>query len=622
MLKACIGGITTFFVAVMVLVGLGVLWNGVNSERFVQEVYAASGQFSMSPSSGTFYVGRQFEVQINITTDEATTAADFIITYDDTKLEVQDMMSGVAGVQIQPGNMYPSYPSNSNDASGGEIILTGFTSEPSGVLQGGGTGWFGTIRFLVIDTDASGSDVEFEFTGVGETTDSNISDVDGIDMLDGVTDGTFTLLEDTISPYLSDWNPTHSEVGVGVSSNVQFRINDDESGVDITTVTATVDGILYGYGDSGFSYSCTTSNYDVVPHCDVTINPASNFPYDYDVSVALYAEDLAADPGTPPIPDHNSVTDSYSFHTEFDLNAPYTTNHSPPRFSSGAATGTNISFHLRDNETGVHIQSVVVTVDGIAYTYSGANTFAYSGSVHDYTITVNPGYEFEQNETIFVQVDARDMATQWGVAAYNWLHENYWFVTSDTLVPWVDRRVPDSGAIAGIGLFDPVTFHINDTGVGVDISTVTVIVNGTAYQSSGASTFSYSGDSSDYYISIPAPAAGWGYDNPIAVGINGCDFSNNCMQTDVYAFAVLSYTCEVCEVCEECEVCEDMEAVIDEILSLPETSEISEVIQTIIDAKEERTRDELNEGLDNVAIMEVNNFEFTGHVRIVGADMI
>jgi len=476
--------------------------------------HAASGQFSLSPTSDTFYVGRQFEVRTLITTDEGSTAADFTINHDLSRIQVRDMDGSNSGIQIQPGNLYPNYPVGANSASGGEIILTGFTSDTNGVLQGGGSGWFSTTRFLIINTDASGSDMTFQFAGVGNTTDSNISDVLGIDMLDGVTNGSYILLEDSIDPYFSNWDPNHSAVDVPVSDNVIFRVNDNESGVDISSIDATIDGILYEFTDATFTYNCTSANYDVVPYCDITINPLVDFPYDYDVSVDLYTEDLAANAGDPPIADHNSAMNSYNFHTQFDLNAPFTTNNNPAKSSSGASVDTDIAFNLVDNETGVEISSVSVMVDGVVYTATGANTFTYSGTPNNYLITINPDYDFEENEMIFVQVDARDDATQFGVPTYNWLHENYWFTTEDTVAPWVDRRDPDEGANSNIGIYDPITFHLNDLGIGVDLATMEIIVNNVRYANM---TFTYSGDSSDYLVTIHAPSGGWKYDVPIAI---------------------------------------------------------------------------------------------------------
>ncbi len=585
-------------------------------------VHAASGQYSFSPSSGIFYVGRQFNIRSNITTDEGTTAADFIVDYDDTKLQIVDADAGNGGVQIFTGNLYPNYPVGANSVNGNRIILTGFTSNTSGVLQGGGTGWFGTIRALVVNTAPAGTDMTYEFTGVGNTTDSNISDINGIDMLDGITNGNYILLEDNTDPYFSDWQPGHGATNVSVGSDVYFRVNDDESGVDITSVTATIDGISYHYGDPGFSYSCTRSNYDVVPYCDVTINPTHDFPYDYDVHVNLYAEDLAANVGTPPIPDHNSATDSYTFHTEFDVNPPYTTNNIPARSSGSASTDTDISFDLRDDETGVEISSVSITVNGVVYTAGGPNAFAYTGNSTNYHIVINPVHEFEENELVFVQIDARDRATAWGAPAYNWLHENYWFKTRDTKTPWVDRRIPDVAAHTGIDTNDPITFHVNDLGIGVDISTLEIVVDGTRY-TVGDTT--YTGDSSDYLINLPVPANGWQYDHPVGIGINVCDFSHNCMTTDTYAFVRQSYTCPVCPVCEDCEKCdtpvEDKCESCDELVEKKCTG--AKDTRSVDGATDYKVRKQIaNKYVTEVRVTEFNDVRFDGWRKIIFARRI
>ena len=73
----------------------------------------ATGNYTFGPASGTFYVGRQFEVNVNIATNQGTTAADIEIFYDSCKLTVVDSLPA-AGTQIFPGTAFPSYPINGN----------------------------------------------------------------------------------------------------------------------------------------------------------------------------------------------------------------------------------------------------------------------------------------------------------------------------------------------------------------------------------------------------------------------------------------------------------------------------------------------------------------------------
>jgi hypothetical protein len=509
----------------------------------------AAGQYSFTPPNGTFYVGRRFETEIKITTDQATTAADIQVKYDSCKLQVEDTYPGVAGVQISPGSAFPSYPNIGNSVTtagcNGLIKLTGFTADSSGVLQGGGSGVFGKIRFKVVDVELAGSIADIVTTGFGPTftLDSNISDTNGFDMLNGKTNGLFILREDTNAvpdgddrPYFDTFLPAGNSTGISLGSNISFQANDNESGVDIATLSAqvTINGgaaTLYNSSTSELTSNCTTSNLDAVPTCNITINPAANFPYDSQVCVSPTTRDLARKIGSLIDISHTSAPLTYCFRTEFDLNKPFTTNNIPGKNSTGVSTSSGFTFNLGDNKTGVDISSLIVSIDGVDYPYT------HTGSGNNYSITVNGLPSFNQNQTYTVRIRAKDKATQNGVATPNQLDETYTFKTADTNKPFVDTRSPSANGNL-TNLCDSISFHVKDSESGVDINNLRVIVSATGeYTKSGALQFTFSGTPNDYLITIPAPIGCWPSNLPLAVGVFAKDADGNYLDADIWAIA-------------------------------------------------------------------------------------
>ncbi|MFH1421830.1 MAG: Ig-like domain-containing protein [Planctomycetota bacterium] len=99
------------------------------------------------------------------------------------------------------------------------------------------------------------------------------------------------------------------------------------------------------------------------------------------------------------------TTDSYSFSVIADTTAPYTDGHVPASSAASIALGTNIVVHLKDDETGVNVSTIVMKVNGV--TVSPVIT----GTAADYTLTYDPSSDFQHGQTVYVTVDASDLAS-------------------------------------------------------------------------------------------------------------------------------------------------------------------------------------------------------------------
>lgn len=515
----------------------------------------ATGNYTFGPGTGTFYTGRQFEVNINMSTNQGTTAADIEIFYDACKLTVVDALPA-AGTQIFTGSVFPSYPINGNVTTqlgcAGNIQLTGFTTDAAGVLVGGGSGLFGKIRFKVRDVELAGSVLDIRTDGFGPTftLDSNISNVSGFDMLTAATDGLYNLRLDNDPvpdsddrPTFGGFNPSLNAGGILIGANILFNTFDDESGVDLSSITnsVTINGgapTVYNTASPGVTPSCVTSNLDAVPVCNLTIDPVSNFPYDALICSTVNANDLSQTAITyVPTPNFAAPVTS-CFRSEFDLNVPFTINNIPTKNSTNIAINTPFSFNLVDNETGSNINSVIITIKGVDYSLAGPNVFTFTGTPNNYLITIPTAAlpTFIQNETVTVRIRAQDTATQLTVPTPNSLDETYTFKIGDTLAPFVSSSLPIATTNFSNPCTDPIINVIEDTGSGVNINSVRIFVSATGlnYTALGPNFFTFTGTSSAYTVSIPAPVGCWTPSVPIAIGVFARDVASNYLDAYIY----------------------------------------------------------------------------------------
>lgn len=200
---------------------------------------------------------------------------------------------------------------------------------------------------------------------------------------------------DSVSPYVVSPLPSPGSRGVALDSNVSFHIKDDLSGVDLSTVFVTIDGVEYKNGDSNFIFSGDNKDYFIV------IDPFTNFPQDLPVEVVINGTDMDGNKMSPPY--------TFSFnHVDLDNVPPYVLSPKPASGATAIPLYSDISFNIRDNFSGVNIDSVIVEVDGNVYK-NGDSGFSYSGNTKDYAVVINPIQDFPARQRITVNIDAVDL---------------------------------------------------------------------------------------------------------------------------------------------------------------------------------------------------------------------
>ncbi len=297
-------------------------------------------------------------------------------------------------------------------------------------------------------------------------------------------------LSETVPPFLSGQTPAPSDTNVSVSANVNFTIDDLDSGVILSTVTVQIDsgsGFVTAYTSSafqaGFTGSATLSGIGYA----FVVNPTVDFPSSQLVQVRVQGSDA----------DGNSLDSTYSFTTEAgsETNPPYLELQDPAPSETGVDLNADILFRVTDDpddiDSGVDVSTLVVSVQvGAGPIVAAYDAFlggfqpGFSGSVVDvfldqlsYDVTINPSIvAWPGLTTITVYVEVDDTK-----AVPNHLDTSYSFTTkaAETSAPYLSHQSPAPGSgPAGNPRSTSISFRVNDDPTdpdsGVDIGTLHV----------------------------------------------------------------------------------------------------------------------------------------------------
>lgn len=512
-------------------------------------VVQAATSFSFNVSEGQgglsneFYHGRCVRVDVMLDTDgENTGGADLEINYDNSRIAIVNNNCSTAATTIYHDSQYDAYTNNTVTAS---KITLGSYNNPGNIHNGSGR--FASFYFTVLD-GLGNYDLDFEFT-LGDTTDTNLAEFGtGNEILDQADSYTLSFADDNDTPHVNNLNPNSGAVGIQVISNIQFRLNDNSTGIDISTLDIDLTGANWGttsYTEASGQvlYSCHTTNTNRVDYCDITINPTNNLYYCETNTVDITVSDL----GNPTV--HTLSNYTYDFDTELDNDAPTLYNLSPADGSGGNSNVTDIDFNIQDVAVpgtypgaGVDVSTLIVDVSALVWgsqTYTTVSPELSStpisvndyGNVYDYDISINPSTDFPENTLVTVRVRSND----YGCTSINSMDYTYTFTTADTVAPVCDQFSPNQSAV-DLGLSEDITFRCIDDGVGVDINSMEVIVSGAVYTAGGANQFSYTGNSAEYFITVN-PDNDFFDNYALETIINVEDFSNNQISQISYGLA-------------------------------------------------------------------------------------
>ncbi len=262
---------------------------------FSNKVNAAT--LSFNPASGSFPAGCQRSIDIIVdATGQSSNAMDTIITYNPTQVSIIDSEPDIDGIQVRAGNAYESLFYNFVDPSAGTIKIS--AGSFVGHLNSRKT--LATVTFTS-SSSASAANFTFDFDGAGQTLDSNIADTStSNDLLTSVSNVSYSFVagscvSDNQAPTVNFISPSPYQNGFTTGTVINFTVNDSQSGVDLSSLIITINGITYQVGDSAVSYSGSPSSYNFI------INYPGQIPEDESSIIQVIGRDLAGNPFTSQI---------------------------------------------------------------------------------------------------------------------------------------------------------------------------------------------------------------------------------------------------------------------------------------------------------------------------------
>ncbi len=532
---------------VMLLVTLfSLLIAGGSAGIGIERAQAAAGQYlklAAYDEGLVFYGGRCFRMDFLIQTDSLdANSVDIELPYDSTYvLPYSDAECTSPATQILSTGLFPAMPANiindtrirvtAYDPSGNDPVNTG----PAPAHQS-----LGYVYWKVMAVHPA-YPLSYDFTyGPYNTLDTNMAenDGDGTDVLDGVENVTFSFRPDVNAPSFTPVVPLDGATGVSVTSPVTFVWTDTGAGIDQSTLEFSMNGVSYAPTLS----SCTETNSNRRPSCNGAVNPGM-LQYLTLYTVTATGSDLAVTP--------NEGFDAWSFTTEDDVHAPYIQNASPSDGATNVAVTSDISFHILDYKNnagvipglGVDDDSIVVTVtvgsDSPVTYRKGDAGVTITGTSADYAVVINPATNFPQNTLVTVTVDAGDLHVPPNVMSTYTAS----FTTIDSVGPAISEYAPEDDATE-IPADTNVSFRITDDGAGVDIHQTTVVVGGVSYTSASPS-FTYTGDQSDYVVTINPDENFTGNQN-VTVSVSTSDLSSPANAASASWDFTIASTCDTC----------------------------------------------------------------------------
>jgi hypothetical protein len=291
--------------------------------------------------------------------------------------------------------------------------------------------------------------------------------------------------------------PASGETGIARDTGITLHVMDNSDGVDIATLVMKVDGVSVRPSITG-----TLTDYTLV------YKPPVVFGHSQVVTVTVDASDLAG---------NEMTTVYYSFATEPDSTAPYISGRSPGSGDTGVAIGANIVFHVLDAGDGVSLNTIAMTVGGVAVSP------VINGTASDYTVTYDPTVAFGYSQVMDVTVNASDLAgNAMSTCSYSFTTE------PDTTPPYVSGHGPLPGAI-DVPTTSNIVVHVKADGDGVDVATIAMTVNGVSVSPV------ITGTPADYTLTYNPPVD-FDYSQIVYVTVDASDVAGKVMTTSSYYF--------------------------------------------------------------------------------------
>ena len=267
----------------------------------------------------------------------------------------------------------------------------------------------------------------------------------------------FDVVTDNVAPVISNMMPADDAIEVALGTSITFRVSDAGSGVDLSTldVQVTVNGdpvgVQVNIDDQG-----TFIQVDVVP----------DDPFGWNDTVAVNVEvsdNVLA-------PDTNTASAAWSFKMVTDTVNPVVERQDPEDEATGVAVSLPITFHLTDDNSGVNVGTLVVTLNGTDITADVTTNEVNGTRDIGCSYTAPDGLQYNTTYTVVVSVSDH---------AGNPSGDSTWsFATvEDGTGVLIDQFRPERDA-TDVPIDTNISMRMTDTQAGVNADSIRLWVEG------------------------------------------------------------------------------------------------------------------------------------------------
>ncbi len=198
----------------------------------------------------------------------------------------------------------------------------------------------------------------------------------------------FKTLVDRTGPVISKKKPAAGSTGISQNADIQFNLTDAIAGVDIQSLHFYVDNVEI----KNFVISGDSSNYLI------QYKPAYPFNFGDTVRVLVQAADL--------VEPANLTNEKWQFviQTSVDMIPPYVTDLFPRDKSENVPSNSEISFYVRDNQSGVDRASIKLFLN------EQEKKLQIEGDPSAYLVRYLPESQFSNGEKVTGFIQAADLA--------------------------------------------------------------------------------------------------------------------------------------------------------------------------------------------------------------------
>jgi hypothetical protein len=206
-----------------------------------------------------------------------------------------------------------------------------------------------------------------------------------------------------------------------------------------------------------------------------------------------------------------------------DEQAPTVSQRTPAAGATGVARNATVYFVVTDDRTGVDASSITVTVNGVE------RSIVTSATTGGLAVQSAPAGDLPANSDIDVVVDVSDRADPANSATRTWTFRTGSSNVNDTEAPVIAAPSPAPGE-EGVDTRPTIEVRIRDTGLGADLASLVMQVNGEDVE------FTIEGTPGDARIRH-RPAAAFPARSRVDVHVEACDAADQCAVLD-YHFTV------------------------------------------------------------------------------------